>query len=74
MGSNNGLHYHIHWCEKASLDWAFFDTRAEAEKAARLLVLPGETYTIEEHDGSCPQCMKLMEHIPTPGTSNDVSP
>jgi hypothetical protein len=54
-------HYHIRWSVKASLDWTYFPlpTHAEAEENARQLVPPGETYTIEEHDESCLQCMKL---------------
>ena len=61
--SNNGLHYHIHWTGKA-LDWERFDTTADAEASARKLMLDGETYTIEEHDASCPQCMKFMKMVP----------
>jgi len=67
-------HFHIHWSDKANLDWARFPTRAEAEKNARQLVLPGESYTIEERDESCPECMKLMQRMSAPDTSNDVSP
>jgi hypothetical protein len=67
------LHYHIHWSEKASVDWQRFDTRADAKTSAKQLALPGETYTIEEHDKSCSQCMKLMRHIPAPDPSNEAS-
>ena len=49
-------HYHIRWSGKAALDWERFPTRAEAEKSAKQLVRPYETYTIEEHDGACPRC------------------
>jgi hypothetical protein len=74
MDLNDGAtHYHIHWTGKPTLDWACFPTRAEAEKNARQLVLPGETYTIEEHDESCPQCMNLMKRMAARGTSNEVS-
>lgn len=64
MGSN-GLHYHIHWFGKPTLDWERFSSSAEAEGSAKQLALPGETYTVEEHDESCPQCMKFMKKIPT---------
>jgi hypothetical protein len=60
--SKNGLHYHIHWSGK-SLDWESFSTHEEAEKSARQLALPGETYTVEEHGESCPQCQSLMKKI-----------
>jgi hypothetical protein len=42
------------------------------EKNARQLVLPGETYTIEEYGARCPQCMKLRKHMPAPDTSSEV--
>jgi hypothetical protein len=73
MDRNNGLHYHIRWTGKPVLDWACFATRAEAEKGARELVLPRETFTIEEHDESCAQCMKLMNRMPAPDPSNEAS-
>lgn len=63
MGSN-GLHYHIHWSGKSTLDWERFDTTADAEASARKLMLVGETYTIEEHDASCPRCLKFTNNIP----------
>lgn len=53
------IHYHIHWSEKG-LDWERFNTQREAEKAAKQLAHPDETYTVEEHDGGCPQCVRLM--------------
>jgi hypothetical protein len=71
---SHDLHYHIHWSHKTDLDWARFPTRAEAENNARQLVLPGETYTVEEQGEECPQCMKLMKRISAPDTSNGVSP
>jgi hypothetical protein len=70
---DGGIHYHIRWSEKAALDWACFDTRAEAEKSARQLVLPDETYTIEEYGATCPQCMKLRKHMPASDTSGEMS-
>jgi hypothetical protein len=69
MNHDDGIHYHIRWNEKAKLDWACFATRAEAEKDARRLVLPGETYTIEEHGERCPQCARVSAR----GTSNEAS-
>jgi hypothetical protein len=62
MNRNKGLHYHIHWTRK-TLDWERFDTSADAEASARKLALPGETFTVEEHSESCPQCMKFMKMV-----------
>ena len=56
MNTTHVPHYHIHWSGKATLDWERFETKAEAEKSARELVHPHESYTIEEHDGTCPRC------------------
>lgn len=71
MGEN-GSHYHIHWTGKA-LDWERFSTSAEAEKSAKQLALPGETFTVEEHGETCPQCMELMKWISGADTSNEAS-
>lgn len=56
MDRNPNLHYHIRWSDSANLDWERFDTIAEAEVSAKQLVRLGETYTIEEFDGTCPRC------------------
>jgi hypothetical protein len=64
---------HIHWSGKG-LDWERFDTHEEAEKGAEHLALPGETFIIEEHGQSCPQCMPLMKRIPgTRDGSNEAT-
>jgi hypothetical protein len=49
-------HHHIHWSGKDSLDWESFGSRTDAETRAGQLMRPGETYTIEERDESCPLC------------------
>lgn len=54
-------HYHIRWSGKEELDWEAFDTRAEVEASAKQLVRPGEAYTIEKHDETCPRCRTVME-------------
>ena len=54
-------HYHIRWAGKANLDWQAFSTRAEAGDSAKELALPGEGYTIEEHDEECSQCREMMK-------------
>ena len=40
--------YHIRWNTKDDLDWECHPSVKSAEAAARQLVLPGETYTIEK--------------------------
>ena len=68
MGNN--CHYHIHWSGKPALDWERFSTRDEAEASAKELALPGETFTVEEHDESCPQCMEFTKMVPGRRTSD----
>jgi hypothetical protein len=55
VGENapDGLHYHIRWSGKASLDWQRFCTREEANAQAAHLVLPGESFTIETCSEDC---------------------
>jgi hypothetical protein len=61
MDRNQALHYHIRWSGRTELDWECFDTSADAESNARKLVQMKETYTIEEHDGTCPRCQDAMK-------------
>ena len=49
-------HYHIHWSRVVPLNWERFKTRVEAETRAKLFVLEGETYAIEEHGEACQRC------------------
>lgn len=67
------VHYHIHWSGKTTLDWERFATKADAERSAKELARSGETYTVEEHGESCPQCMNLMKKIPGRDSSNEAS-
>jgi hypothetical protein len=60
-GKYGSTHCHIRWSDKATLDWERFATKAEAEKSAKELALPGESFSVEEHGESCPQCMKLKK-------------
>jgi len=53
-------HYHIRWSGKALLDWQRFSAPEEAKASARQLVRQGETYSIEEHDETCPRCEAAM--------------
>jgi hypothetical protein len=53
-------HYHIRWLGKVLLDWQRFSTPEEAKASARQLVRQGETYTIEEHDETCPRCEAVI--------------
>jgi hypothetical protein len=54
-------HYHIRWSGKTTLDWEPFHVRADAEARAKELAGLGETYAIEETDGTCPQCHDAMD-------------
>lgn len=65
--SNNGLHYHIHWSGKSTLDWERFLTHEEAETSASQLDFPVKHTPLRN-----PQCMKLMKKIPA-SDSNEVS-
>ena len=67
-------HYHIHWSGKDTLDWERFVTRGEAEKSAKELVRPYESYTIEEHDGACPRCRDAMELKMDHGIAKKAAP
>ena len=49
------VHFHIHWSD-SGLDWQVFATAEDAMNAARDLVLPGESFTIEEFGRACPRC------------------
>ena len=51
-------HFHIRWSD-SKLDWEAFQTREEATARAKELVRRGETYVIEEVDGTCPRCKSL---------------
>jgi len=51
---NSSLHYHIRWSGRATLDWQRFHTREEANVEAARLVLPDESFTIEE---CCEDCL-----------------
>ena len=56
------MHYHIRWSD-SKLDWQRFDTREEAEQAARQMLRRGETFTVEHvEEKTCMQqtCKKLM--------------
>jgi hypothetical protein len=59
------LHFHIRWSTRADLDWQAFDTIAEANSAAAFIVLPGETYVIEETGEACSRCAQVRSEIQT---------
>ena len=50
------VHFHIHWSD-SKLDWEAFQNREDAIAQAKELARPGETYVIEQFDGTCPRCM-----------------
>jgi hypothetical protein len=66
-------HYHIRWSGKATLDWECFRARADAETRAKQLARREETYTIEEHDGTCLRCRDAMNLRSAPSTSKGAS-
>jgi hypothetical protein len=66
-------HYHIRWSGKATLDWEVFGSCKEAEATAKQLVRQKETYTIEEHDGTCLRCRAAMNLKSEHGTSKGAS-
>jgi hypothetical protein len=39
--------------------WEVFRTSEEAERQAKELKLPGETFTVEQFDGNCPRCSEV---------------
>jgi hypothetical protein len=66
-------HYHIRWSGKPTLDWEDFSTRAEAQARAKQLVRQDETFTNEEHNGTCLRCRDAMKLKFVPGISKDAS-
>jgi hypothetical protein len=49
-------HFHVHWSETDRFDWKAFGSREEANGSALSLVLPGESFSIEEFSSSCRVC------------------
>lgn len=58
MDANTAPHFHIRWIlgDTSRTDWEAFASRDEAEKMAKRLITPTETYAIDEFDGSCERC------------------
>jgi len=52
-------HYHIRW-DNSNLDWEAFPTKDEALVEAERLKRVDENYSIEEHDGNCERCQRLI--------------
>lgn len=73
MGGVTMNHYHIRWSGKELLDWQRFSTPEEAKSRARQLVRQGETYTIEEHDETCPRCNALLNATSRDRIFNEAS-
>ena len=49
------VHYHIHW-SNSTFDWQAFRTLEGARIEAERLVVPGETFTIDQFDDNCAHC------------------
>jgi hypothetical protein len=47
------FHYHIRWAQIPLLDYESFNSRVEADAAAKVLARRGETYTHRWHDSPC---------------------
>lgn len=62
------MHFHIRWSSSTQLDWQPFESREEAEEAAKEMVRWNETYAIEERNGSCERCGKFRNEK-TPASS-----
>ena len=66
-------HYHIRWSGNVPLDWERFSTAAEAEASAKQLLRRGETYTVEEHDETCPRCRAARDAKSIHATFSEAS-
>jgi hypothetical protein len=49
-------HFHIHWSETDRFDWKSFASSDDAKGSALGLVLPGESFSIEEFSSNCRVC------------------
>ena len=56
-------HFHIRWIigGTSRTDWEAFESRDEAERMAKRLITPSETYQIDEFDNSCQRCAMFRE-------------
>jgi hypothetical protein len=52
-------HYHIRWAN-SKVDWQAFRTEDEAVAEAERLKRLDENYNIEECDGNCERCLRLI--------------
>ena len=52
-------HYHIRWAN-STVDWQAFRTKDEAVAEAERLKRLDENYNIEECDGNCERCLRLI--------------
>ena len=57
---DNSPHIHIRWTGKEDLDWECFATHDEARERGIDLMLPGESFMIEEIYAKCPLREKIM--------------
>ena len=55
-------HYHIRWIRSADseIDWQAFQTKDAAVAEAEHLKRPHENFNIEERDGNCERCLRLI--------------
>jgi hypothetical protein len=54
--NRSDTHFHIHWSETDRFDWKAFVSHDEARESALSLVLPGESFSIDEFSSNCRVC------------------
>lgn len=55
-------HFHIRW-DSGRLDWEPFNSGDEAERRAKELVRPTESYRIERFDNTCQFCKEWLAKL-----------
>lgn len=55
MDSQPQAHFHIRW-DSGRIDWEPFNSREEADRRAKEIVLTREIYSIDEFDSKCQLC------------------
>lgn len=56
------VHFHIRW-NSGLLDWEAFNSGDEAERRAKELARPTESYCIEQFDNTCQFCNEWLAKL-----------